>query len=381
MRNPLTELTELNQSVWYDNIRRDMLYNGELARLISQDGLRGITSNPSIYLKAITDGHSYDDAIAMLLGEQGSRVDSRDIFFTLAVEDIRKAADLFKTVYEGTKTRDGYVSLEVSPDLAHDCDGTIAEAEELFKRVDRPNCMIKVPATRESLPAIEELTARGINVNATLLFSTHRYREVAEAYIRGLERRVEQQLPVDRLASVASFFVSRVDSLIDRLLEERIVSAPAGLKDKLAGLKGMIAIANAKEAYRLYKECFFTPRFGALRQHGAHTQRLLWASTGTKNSNYSDVLYVEHLIGPDTVNTMPPATLEAFRDHGKVHTTLEEHMEATALALRTLQEAGIDLDIVTAQLEKEGIKQFQEAFNQLLSALDQKRQLSDQARR
>lgn len=379
MRNLLAELTELNQSIWLDNIHRDMLFNGELSRMISHDSLRGITSNPSIFHKAITGRQTYDEDIRNLVQNRGQGISSREIFYELAIDDVRKAADMLSTVYEATKTRDGYVSIEVSPDLAWDAEATVREAEQLFARVDRRNCMIKVPATAECLPAIEELIFRGINVNATLLFSVERYHQVAEAYIRGLERRVENNQSITHIASVASFFISRVDALVDRLLEERIASA-ASDRDRLAGLKGTIAIANAKEAYRAYKKSFFTPRFGKLRQHGAHTQRLLWASTGTKNSNYSDVLYIEHLIGPDTINTMPPATMDAFRDHGRVHTTLEEHMEATAFALKTLQQIGIDIDIVTAQLEKEGVEAFQKSFDLLLEAIEQKRRHADQVR-
>ncbi len=372
MQNPLLELDELNQSVWLDNIHRDMLTNGELARLITHDGLKGVTSNPTIFQKAIAGSRSYDNAILRLITDPALAADNRRLFFRIAVEDIQKAADLLKAVYESSRGRDGYVSIEVSPDLAYDTDRTIAEAQALYAEVNRPNCMIKVPATAAGIPAVQALTAAGINVNATLLFAVARYEEVANAYIEGLEQRVANKLPINHIGSVASFFISRVDSLVDRLLDEKV--AQAGHKDKARfnKIKGSIAIANAKMAYRAYQSLFFTKRFGDLRQHGAQTQRLLWASTGTKNPNLSDVLYIEQLIGPDTVNTMPPATLDAFRDHGRVHTTLQESPELAALALNTLEEAGIDLTIVTTQLEKEGVKAFEDSFNQLLAAIDHK---------
>jgi len=372
MQNPLLELGELNQSVWLDNIHRDMLSSGELARLITHDGLKGITSNPTIFQKAIAGSRTYDSAIIRILADPSMAGDSRRLFFRLAIEDIQKAADMLKTVYESSRGRDGYVSIEVSPDLAYDTQRTVAEAKQLFAEVNRPNCMIKVPATQAGIPAIEALIGEGINVNATLLFSVARYEEVVEAYIRGLERRVANKQPIDHIASVASFFISRVDSLVDRLLEERVAQATSKDKNRYSKIKGSIAIANAKLAYRAYKKLFFTKRFGDLRQHGSQTQRLLWASTGTKNPNYSDVLYIEQLVGPDTVNTMPPSTLDAFRDHGRVHTTLEENLELAAFAITTLEEAGIDLKIVTDQLEKEGVKAFENSFNQLLATIEQK---------
>lgn len=370
MKNPLLDLSDVNQSVWLDFIERSILNNGDLNKLIIKDGIRGITTNPSIFHQAVTNTSDYDAAIADLQNQ--TPADPRQIFYQLALRDIQDAADMLKQVYDNSKGRDGYVSIEVSPELAYDTDATINEARQLFQQVGRPNCMIKVPATREGIPAIETLIAEGINVNATLLFSVDRYREVAQAYINGLEYRQRKNLSVDHIASVASFFISRVDALTDRLLEEKMLEATAEQRNQIAQLKGQIAISNAKLAYEVYKEMFINKRFGALRQAGAVSQRLLWASTGTKNPQLSDVLYVETLIGPDTVNTMPPATMDAFRDHGKVEMTLEDNVDMAQLHIDALQALNIDLQVITTELENDGVIKFQDAFQKLLSSIEDK---------
>lgn len=360
--NPLKSLGSYGQSVWYDNITRTMLRTGELARLVEEDGLAGVTSNPTIFEKAITGGSAYDAEL-----EAAARAhpewDAAELFNHLAVEDIRAAADVLRPVYDTSNGQDGMVSIEVSPTLAHDAAGTVAEARKLHAWIDRPNVMIKVPATREGVAAIETLIADGINVNVTLLFAVARYAEVAEAYIKGLEQRLAAGKPVDRVASVASFFVSRVDTAVDRLLESR----PEG-----EALLGKTAIANARAAYAKFLEIFDGARFAKLKEAGAQVQRLLWASTGTKNPSYSDVLYVEELIAERTVNTMPPATFEAYRDHGQPAARL---LPALAEAPRTLQQVaalGIDLDAITEQLEREGVEAFIASYRNLLQALTAK---------
>jgi transaldolase len=358
--NPLHLLNASGQSVWYDNIHRSLLTSGELLRMIAEDDLRGITSNPSIFDKAISGGQEYDEALQHSLTTRGIQ-SSRDLFFALAIEDIRTAADVFLPVYEATNGLDGMVSLEVSPDLAYDTKATLREARELYGRLERPNVMIKVPATSAGLPAIEHLIADGININVTLLFSVERYTEVADAYMRGLERRLHSGLPVDRIASVASFFVSRIDSALDPVLAARN-----------PGLQGKIAIANAKLAYQRFKAVCADRRFEVLSKAGAQPQRLLWASTSTKNPAYQDVLYVESLIGPQTVNTLPPPTYDAFRDHGMVAQTLEDQVDLALTQLTTLAELGIDLKAVTDRLEKEGVTAFAQSFRNLLSGIEVK---------
>lgn len=358
--HPLRGLIAHGQSPWYDNIDRHMLDSGELQRLIEEDGLLGITSNPSIFEKAIAGGSDYDAAIRQLLREPGG-TDPRGLFYDLAIDDIRAAADMLRQTYEATGGVDGMVSLEVSPDLAYDTEATVREALELNRRLDRPNVMIKVPGTEAGVPASEELIAAGVNVNVTLLFSVSRYMDVARAYIRGLQRRREQGLSVAESASVASFFVSRVDTAVDAELKR------AGREELL----GKIAIANAKVAYRRYGE-LFGDAFASLGTAGARPQRLLWASTGTKNPDYSDVLYVETLIGADTVNTMPPATWKAFLDHGRVDDTLLEHADEAEDELQRLRDAGVDLVAVTDRLEREGVDAFGAAFRNLLQALESK---------
>ena len=364
--NPLRRLQDFGQSIWYDNIERKMLLTGELARLIQEDGLRGITSNPTIFEKAIAHSNDYDESLSKWL-YAASRQDSRSLFFNLAIEDIQGAADALKPVFDATQGQDGYVSLEVSPDLAYDVEATIAEAERLHERVNRPNLMIKVPATKEGVLAFEHLVAKGINVNVTLLFSVERYKDVVDAYLAGLETRLRQGLAIDGIASVASFFVSRVDSAVDKLLETAAASDPTA-----AELQGKIAIANAKLAYKWYQHVFESERFENLRQAGAAAQRLLWASTGTKNSAYSDVLYIDSLIGPNTVNTVPPATYAAYKDHGQPRVTLTEGFEDAETQIAKLKAYGIDIGTVTKQLEDEGVQSFAKSFTNLLNAISTK---------
>lgn len=365
--NPLVAAHKEGQSLWLDFIQRSMLHNGELEKLIQQDDVRGITSNPSIFETAIANTDEYDPQIRAIL-ESDSTIDALGIFKQLAVTDIAKAADIFKPVYDSSRGDDGMVSLEVSPTLAHETEATVAEAVELHKAVNRDNAMIKVPGTAEGVAAFEELTARGISVNVTLLFSVSRYQEIVQAYLRGLQRRLDAGQPVNRIASVASFFVSRVDAAVDAKLAEVDNKAAA------EPLMGNIAIANAKVAYSYYQNIFNSPQFGKLADAGAIPQRLLWASTGTKNPDYSDVYYVEELMGPDTVNTVPPKTMDAFRDHGVVENRLEQGLDQAAGQLEALAAAGVDLDAITQSLEQAGVKSFAEAFDRLMTAIDTKRQ-------
>jgi transaldolase/glucose-6-phosphate isomerase len=368
--NPLTELGKHGQAFWYDNIRRGLITSGELQRLIDEDGLVGVTSNPTIFEKAISGSTDYDEHLHELV-DRGK--DVPEILRALTVRDIQMAADLFRLVYERTGRRDGYVSIEVSPKLARDTEGTIAEALRLREAVGRENVMIKVPGTPEGMPAIEELTARGVNVNVTLLFSLESYRHAAEAYIAGLERLAHAGGPLDRVASVASFFLSRVDTAVDRLLEARLrETSDVEQRAVLEGLLGKAAIANAGAAYTIFKEIFSGARFAKLRQKGARVQRPLWASTGTKNPNYSDVYYIEPLIGPETVNTMPQATITAFRDHGTARSTLVGDLEGAGRTLERLAEAGVDMDAVTDRLLEEGIDSFVASFDKLLELIRSK---------
>jgi transaldolase/glucose-6-phosphate isomerase len=366
--NPLLKIQTLGQSVWLDLIRRGMLFSGELQQLIEEDGLHGVTSNPSIFEKAIAGSHDYDDSIRALALE-GKKVE--EILHALTVEDVQRTADLLRPAYEQTEGRDGFVSLEVSPHLAYDSDRTILEARRLWAALDRPNVLIKVPATWEGLPAIQQLTCEGINVNVTLLFSLDRYQEVAEAYIVGLEARAALGKPLERVSSVASFFLSRIDVLVDSLLDN--VIQMGGAKAEIARtLHGHAAIASAKVAYQMYKEIFAKERFRKLAARGARTQRLLWASTGTKNPAYSDVKYVEALIGPETVNTMPLETINAYRHHGNPAPRLEEAAEEAPRILARLSDAGVDLKAVTQQLEREGVDKFVAPFDRLMNTLREK---------
>jgi len=369
--NPLVELQRYGQSIWYDNIRRALLETGDIKKKIEEDGLLGVTSNPTIFEKAIIGSTDYNQALRELV-DQGK--DVNEIYEALAIKDIQMAADLFLPVYERTNGVDGYVSLEVSPRLAHDTEGTIAEAKRLFAAVNRKNVMIKVPATPAGLPAIEQLIGLGINVNVTLIFSQEVYEKVALAYIAGLEKLSSEGKPIDRVASVASFFISRIDTAVDSALEMKIRrSNDEKEKDACYGLIGKVAIANAKLAYQKFKEIFSSERFLALKTKGAMVQRPLWASTGTKNPLYSDVYYVEELIGPDTVNTVPPATFTAFRDHGKVALTLESDIAGAQRVLANLAEVGIDLREITQNLRTEGVRLFIESFDTLMSAIESKR--------
>lgn len=359
--NPLKALASQGQAVWLDYIRRDALENGELARLISEDGVTGVTSNPAIFEKAIGGSDLYDADIRSAL-EEDPEISTQKLYERLAIRDIQLAADLLKPVYESTDGADGFVSLEVSPHLADDTDGTLQEARYLWKAVDRPNLMIKVPATPRGISAVEELLSEGIHVNITLMFSMAHYEAVAQAYLRGVAR---SQHP-ERAASVASFFVSRVDSLIDKELAD---SGAVGAED----LAGRIAIANSKMAYARYREIFHGPSFAKLAASGTRPQRVLWASTSTKNPTYSDVLYVEELIGPETVNTIPPETLDDFRDHGEVEITLTAGMDRAKSDLASLAALGIDLDEATDRLQTEGLEKFGVPFDRLLATLEGKR--------
>jgi transaldolase len=358
--NPLVRLGELGQSPWYDYITRDLMLSGELDRLIREDGLRGMTSNPTIFEKAIAESRLYDDEIRRL-SEQGKS--AGEIFESLAVADVRAACDRFAPLHQATDGSDGQVSLEVSPTLAHDTTGTIQEAQRLWNAVDRPNVMIKIPGTKAGLPAITASLAAGISVNVTLLFSVERYAEVIEAFLQGLERRLQQGLPIRPVASVASFFVSRVDSKVDPLLDR--MGDPAGLR-------GRIAIANACAAYRLFEWSLSAPRWDRLAKAGARPQRPLWASTSTKDPRYPDVHYVEALVAPRTVNTMPPETFAAYRDHGKPAVRIQDGVAAAPGQLKQLTQQGIDLAAVTRELEDEGVTKFAASYASLLAGIDAK---------
>jgi transaldolase len=366
--NPLKELGTLGQSLWLDYIRRDLIASGKLRRLIEEDGLRGMTSNPSIFEKAIADSHDYDEDIrAIAFSGKGAET----IYETLSQHDVQDAADEFRALYDRTDGKDGYVSLEVNPHLAHDTKGTIEEARRLWAALGRPNVLIKVPATANGLPAIQQLIGEGISVNVTLLFGLPRYRQVAEAYIAGLEARAAQGQPLKHLASVASFFVSRIDALVDPLLE-RLIAQGCKESDLARKAHGQIAIASAKMAYQNYKEIFADDRFRKLATKGARVQRLLWASTSTKNPDYSDVKYVEALIGPDTVDTAPLETLDAYRDHGEPKARLEQDVKEARWVLDRLPELGISIDTVTRQLEDEGVEKFIKPFDKLMEAVAQR---------
>jgi transaldolase len=369
--NPLMELHNFEQSVWLDNISRNLLNSGELKRLIEEDGLCGMTSNPTIFEKAINGSQDYD-ADLRSLAQQGRSVD--EIYEALVIEDIQRAADLFRPLFRDTSGFDGYVSLEVSPKLADETEKTLEEARRLWKRVDRPNVMIKVPGTLAGVTAFEQLISEGININVTLMFSMEHYIRVAEAYVRGLERRAKQGESL-AVASVASFFVSRVDTLIDKLLEEKLAQARSeGERNEIESLLGKAAIANSRLVYQKFEEIFGRPEFLALKEKGARVQRPLWASTSTKNPKYRDVIYVEELIGPNTVNTMPPATLEAFRQHGKGRASLEENLTEAKKLFGRLERLGIDMRAATEKLQVDGVKLFADSFDTLMQALSSKRQ-------
>ena len=369
-KNPLAELGKLGQSPWLDFIERGLVSSGGLLRMVSRDGITGVTSNPTIFEKAIAGGREYDEQIRILADRNAGVMDA---YKEIVTEDIRNAADVLRPVYDTTSRVDGYVSLEVDPDLAYDSAGTIQRAEELFRAVSRPNVLIKIPGTREGLPAIEDTIARGIPVNVTLIFSVKRYEEVAEAYIRGVERLAAQGKNPGRVASVASFFVSRVDTAVDGLLDEVIPRWPGSPKAETAvSLKGRVAVANARLAYARFREIFSAPRWKELAAKGARVQRPLWASTGTKNPKYSDVLYVEELIGPDTVNTMPLATIEAFRDHGKVADTLTGREKEAGGVLSDLGLLDIGIEEVCEKLVRDGVQSFTDSYRKLLETIERK---------
>ena len=368
-QNPLLKIQEFGQSIWQDYIQRNLILSGELKQLIEKDGIRGVTSNPSIFDTAIAGSHDYDDDIRAMALEDKS---IEEIYRFLTVRDVREAADLFRPLYDGSKGKHGFVSLEVNPHLARNTDDTIQEARELWKVLDRPNVFIKVPATSEGLSCIRRLIGDGINVNVTLLFGLPRYREVADAYISGLEDRAAQGKPVDRVASVASFFLSRIDILVDSLLE-KIIKGGTEQSGSAETCRGQVAIASARQAYQIYKSIFLNERFQKLADQGALPQRLLWASTSTKNPEYSDVKYVEALIGPDTVNTLPQETIKAYRDHGSPAARLEEDLDSAGDVLERLNTLGIDIDNITQQLEDEGIEKFNKPYDSLMETLKKKR--------
>ena len=358
--NPLKQLEALGQSIWLDYIKRDLMSSGKLKKLIDEDGLHGMTSNPSLFEKAIAESSDYDSDIKKML-QEGNDVDM--IYEALTQKDVQDAADEFRHLYNQINGRDGYVSLEVNPHLAHDTNGTIEEARRLWKKLNRPNVFIKVPATKEELPAITQLISEGINVNITLLFVLSRIREVADAYIAGIESRLSQGKPVEHISSVASFFLSRIDVLLDPIFEKMLAKE----------LQGQIAIASAKIAYSMYEEIFKSDKFKKLAEKGAQVQRLLWASTGTKNPNYSDIKYVEALIGPETVNTLPLETIDAYRDHGDPKVRLGLELDKAKGFFQRLPDLGINIDQVTQQLENEGVDKFIKAYDQLIATLKKKK--------
>ncbi len=370
-KNTLHQLLAQGQSPWIDNITRAMLTGGTLQELIDK-GIVGLTSNPTIFQKAIGGSADYDDDLRQLV-RNGKSVS--EIYDGLVLDDIRSAATILRPVYDSSNGHDGFVSIEVAPNLAYDTEGTLTEARRLFSYLDIPNIMVKIPGTAEGIPAFQQAIADGINVNVTLVFSLQSYREVAEAYVKGLEQRAASGQPVDHLASVASFFVSRVDTMVDKRLDAAIAEAGSEeRKGELKALQGKAAIANAKMAYAAYQEIFSGPRWEVLAAKGAKPQRCLWASTSTKNPAYRDVIYVEELIGPDTVDTMPPATIDAFLDHGNAARTLDQNVDEARAQLAGLEKAGISMDEATLQLQKDGVRLFAESFNELIGTITAKRE-------
>ncbi len=370
--NPLKALLGYGQSMWLDYIRRDLLTSGKLKSMIEEDGLRGMTSNPSIFEKAIAESSLYDD---MLHSPAAGKLDATARYEQIAIRDIQDAADILRPVYLESKFRDGYVSLEVSPLLALKTQATIEEARRLWKAVNRENVMIKVPGTAEGIPAIRQLIGEGININVTLLFAQEVYEKVAQAYMAGIEDLAERGGNLKKMAGVASFFISRIDTMVDAMIDEKLKSpGDAAQPARLESLKGKVAIANGKLTYQIYQRIFGAPRWRALANQGAQTQRVLWASTSTKNPAYRDVMYVEELIGPDTVNTMPPATVDAFRDHGKLGNSLTENVAGAQKTMDDLAQAGISMNQVTTRLTADGVKLFAEAFEKLLAAVEKSTQ-------
>ena len=370
MTNPLLELNALGQSVWLDDIDRGQLRSGLFGRLIDEDSLSGATGNPSIFEHSITHDTTYDEQMQHLLALGKS---AQEIYEALAMTDVRTVADLLRPTYDRTNGQDGFVSIEVSPYLAQDTEGTLSEVRRFWETIDRPNLMVKIPSTPAGVPAIRQALAEGININITLIFSIENYRQVAEAYLGALEERSAKGQDISRIASVASFFVSRVDVLVDNLLEDKLKAVGPSAQQQLKALEGKAAIANAHLAYQEFKRLFGGPRFEALKQREARVQRPLWASTSTKNPAYRDVLYVEELIGPDTVNTMPFTTIESFHDHGLVRLSLEDHLREAKAQLAALADAGIHYDQVTRQLQEEGVQKFIDSFHKLFECIDKKR--------
>lgn len=372
MANPLQALQQFGQSVWYDNIDRAQLQTGQFQQMLTEEGIVGVTSNPTIFGKSISSGHAYDEQMSQLIKEDKN---TSDIYEAVVIQDISTVADMLRPIYDRTEGKDGYVSLEVSPDLAHDTEATLNEARRFWKMVNRPNLMIKIPATPEGIPAFRQAISEGINVNVTLIFSLESYRAVADAYMSALEERHGRGEDIHHLASVASFFVSRVDTLVDRLLEDNVkATSDAGEQQHLKSLEGKAAIANARLVYQEFKRLFSSPRFASLKQAGAHVQRPLWASTSTKNPAYRDVLYAEELIGPDTVDTMPLETLEKLRDHGKVRMSVEEDLQEARAIFPDLEKIGIHYQQVTQQLLDEGVAKFADSFHELFEGIKSKQQ-------
>jgi transaldolase len=372
MTNPLLQLKTQGQSVWYDTVDRAQLYNGLFKRLVDEDGIVGVTSNPTIFQKSISQGDAYDEQMTQLIREGKS---TGEIYEALAIRDIRTVADMMLPIYERANRQDGFVSLEVSPDLAHNTEATLSEARRLWKKVDRPNLMIKIPATPEGLPAVRQTLLEGMNINITLIFSIDDYHKVVDAYIGALEERIVEGKDIGHIASVASFFVSRVDTLVDQLLEIKMkASSDSAEQEKLKSLEGKAAIANARLVYQDFKRIFHAPRFETLKHSGAHVQRPLWASTSTKNPAYRDVLYAEELIGPDTVDTMPLETIENFRDHGNVRMSVEDNIQQARDELAELETIGIHYDQVTKQLQDEGVQKFADSFHELFKGIESKKQ-------
>jgi transaldolase len=371
MTNPLLQLKEFGQSVWYDNIDRSQLASGQFQHMLDEDGVVGVTANPTIFEKSISAGHAYDEQMNQLIQEGKS---TNEIYEALIIADIQKVADTLRPIYDQSNGHDGYVSLEVSPDLAHDTQETLSEVRRFWKMVNRPNLMIKIPGTPEGLPAILQSLTEGINVNITLIFSLDTYRKVADAYISALEKRSAEGKDISRIASVASFFVSRVDTLVDKMLEDKIkATSNSAEQQKLKSLEGKAAIANARIVYQEFKSLFNSPRFEKLKQQGAHVQRPLWASTSTKNPAYRDVLYAEELIGLDTVDTMPLETIQNFKDHGQARLSIEEGIPQAHAELDALENVGIHYDQVTQQLQDEGVKKFADSFHELFQGIESKK--------
>ena len=370
MTNPLQQLKTYGQSVWYDNIDRAQIVNGQFKRLLDEDGVVGVTANPTIFQKSISHGNAYDEQMTQLIR---AGKDINEIYEALIIRDIQTVADILRPIYDSSGMKDGYVSLEVSPDLAHDTDKTIAEVRRFWKLVDRPNLMIKIPATQEGIPAVQMALTEGINVNITLIFSIDNYRQVTEAYLNALEDRNAEGKDISHIASVASFFVSRVDTLVDKLLEDKIkASGDSVEQQKLKALEGKAAIANARLVYQEFKRIFHAPRFETLKHSGAHVQRPLWASTSTKNPAYRDVLYAEELIGPDTVDTMPLETIENFRDHGRVRLSIDDNIDQAHAELDAREQVGIHYQAVTQQLQDEGVQKFADSFHELFQGIAEK---------